>query len=385
MNETVRALIVPVEPAADQTRERLVAAAVNASTILEPALNDPRRIGLVPRDEPSGALAHDEDGDPVEPLAGASVLSSVIALDQPVAAAVPVSSAVTPGSSRHGTPYVAPGDGLRLIPLSSFHWGGALRGRNMPPAPRVRGDHVLILLKSGALQIEFPRNRHLLVPGRVAFIPAGTAFALNPGAELQGRALLLAPMHARGLPMSLPPGFRTGTLAAEDAPLIEPAMQALGAAQPRTCAGQAATASQMTLIAVALSRLDERAGIHGPRQSGILEARPLTERFLELAQAELSQNQTMADLARKLGHSLAHLDRACLQSRGRSALQLLYDLRLERAAQALRGSDMPTCDIAQELGYAGLGHFIRSFAAATGRSPEAYREVMRNPAGGRQD
>ena len=99
----------------------------------------------------------------------------------------------------------------------------------------------------------------------------------------------------------------------------------------------------------------------------------------------MSQNQTIAELARRLGHSLAHLDRACLQSRGRSALQLLYDLRLERAARALRGSDIPICDIAQELGYAGLGHFMRSFAAATGRSPEAYRDVMRNGVGGRRD
>ena len=197
-------------------------------------------------------------------------------------------------------PHAAPGDGLRLIPLSGFHWGGALRGRNMPPAPRVRGDHVLILLKGGVLQIEFPRNRQLLVPGRVAFIPAGTAFALNPGADVQGCALLLAPGHGRDLPMPLPPGCRFGAPAIEDAALIEPAMQALGAAQPRTSAGQAATACQMALIAVALSRLDERAGVYGPRQSGILEARPLTERFLELAEAELSQNQTIAELAREV-------------------------------------------------------------------------------------
>lgn len=111
--------------------------------------------------------------------------------------------------------------------------------------------------------------------------------------------------------------------------------------------------------------------------TAIHEARPLTDRFLDLALTELSQNQTIAELARRLGHSLAQLDRACLQSRGRSALQLLYDLRLERAVNALRDSDMPIHEIARELGYSGQAHFIRSFAAATGRSPQAYRDFMR--------
>ncbi len=384
MNETVRALIVPADHLPDQSCERLVAAGITAPTIQEPAPIDPRR-------PPAWDERHDGDGhsDPAHPepnrqVAGISVLNAVVALEQPLPVTAPQRVAQH-RATQPMPPHAAPGDGLRLIPLSGFHWGGALRGRNMPPAPRVRGDHVLILLKGGVLQIEFPRNRQLLVPGRVAFIPAGTAFALNPGADVQGCALLLAPGHGRDLPMPLPPGCRFGAPAIEDAALIEPAMQALGAAQPRTSAGQAATACQMALIAVALSRLDERAGVYGPRQSGILEARPLTERFLELAEAELSQNQTIAELARRLGHSLAHLDRACLQSRGRSALQLLYDLRLERAARALRGSDIPICDIAQELGYAGLGHFMRSFAAATGRSPEAYRDVMRNGVGGRLD
>jgi AraC family transcriptional activator of pobA len=216
----------------------------------------------------------------------------------------------------------------------------------------------------------------------MAFIPAGTAFALQPGHDVQGRALLIAPTHGHGLPLPLPPGFRYGTPAIDDQPLIEPAMLALGAAQPRTSAGETATSCQLGLLAVALSRLDARAGNSDIAQSRIAESRPLTERFLELAQAEFAQSQTIAEMARKLGHSQAHLDRACRQSRGRSALDLLYDLRLQHAAEALRDTPRPIAEIAQDLGYAGLGHFIRSFAAATGRSPEAYRDLMRaNPGG----
>lgn len=375
MNEAVRVLIVSNEAAKDPARQRLVAAGVTAASIQEPGEIDPRQPGARPdaqeqpgRDFSSGAI---------------SVLNAAIPLDQPG----PQAPAVAPVRPGHCFP---PGDGLRLIPLSGFHWGGALRGRNAAPAPRVRGDHVLIWLQQGTLQVEFPRHCHGLAPGCLAFIPAGTAFALRPGAEVQGRALLIAPAHGAALPVPLPPGFRSGTPLPQDRPLIEPAMQALGIAQPQagtgqtaagqTPTGQAAIACQMALIALALSRMDARSAAQRPGPAALHEARPLAERFIELAEAELAQNQTIAELARRLGHSLAQLDRACRQCRGRSALEVLYDLRHESAAKALRDGDLPICDIARELGYSGLGHFIRSFAAATGRSPEAYRDFMRSAA-----
>ena len=320
------------------------------------------------------------DGSPRGQIALASVNGASVPLE-PVAAPLASGGGVMNGGAAGPAPSFAPADGLRLIPLSGFHWGGAVRGRNLPPAPRVRGDHVLIVLEQGMVQIELPRHQHMLRPGCVAFIPAGTAFALQPGLEVLGRALLIAPAHGPGLPLALPAAFRIGTPAADDRPMIEPAMLALGAAQLRGRAGETAAACQLGLLAVTLSRLDARPGPHDAGQSGMTEARPLTERFLELALAELAQNQTIAEMARQLGHSQAHLDRACRQSRGRGALELLYDLRLQHAAKALRHSGRPIAEIAQEAGYAGLGHFMRSFAAATGRSPEADRDIMRGTQG----
>lgn len=124
---------------------------------------------------------------------------------------------------------------------------------------------------------------------------------------------------AAACPSRCPTAFRFGAPAGDDLPLIDPAMQAAGAAQPRTAAGDATIACQLGLLAIALSRLDSRASRQVAR-SRVAEARPLTERFLELAQAELAQSQTIAEMAGKLGHSQAQLDRACRQSRGRGAL-----------------------------------------------------------------
>ncbi|MBP8932375.1 MAG: helix-turn-helix domain-containing protein [Paracoccus sp.] len=370
MNETLRSIGAMDASALDADRQRLVAAAVTAATILEPAASDPRLHGL-PMAAPG--MADAAGGDPGS--RGAITLASVNGATVPLEPAATSLRAVT--ATACPAPSFAPSDGLRLIPLAGFHWGGAVRGRNMPPAPRVRGDHVLIVLEQGMVQIELPRQQHMLRPGRVAFIPAGTAFALQPGTEVTGRALLIAPAHGRDLMLALPTAFQIGTPADDDRPMIEPAMLALGAAQLHGPAGETAAACQLGLLAVALSRLDARPGPRNADQSGIAEARPLTERFLELALAELAQSQTIAEMARKLGHSQAHLDRACRQSRGRGALELLYDLRLQHAAKALRNSTRPIAEIAQEAGYAGLGHFMRSFAAATGCSPEAYRDIMR--------
>ena len=378
MNETLRGIGIALPAAVDPERQRLVAAAVTAATILEPAASDPRLIGLPAT---AGALTSDSMGNDRTGNAvfGDPARKAAIALASVNGAAVPLAPVEMPpagGGAACPAPSFAPADGLRLIPLSGFHWGGAVRGRNMPPAPRVRGDHVLMLLERGMVQIELPRHQHVLRPGCVAFIPAGTAFAVQPGLEVLGRALLIAPAHACALPLALPTTFQLGAPAGDDRPMFEPAMQALGAAQLRGRAGETAAACQLGLLAVALSRLDVHAGPGAADRSGMAEARPLTERFLDLALAELAQSQTIAEMARRLGHTQAHLDRACRQSRGRGALELLYDLRLQCAAEALRKSARPLAEIAQESGYAGLGHFIRSFAAATGRSPETYRQIM---------
>ncbi|WP_231564682.1 helix-turn-helix transcriptional regulator [Paracoccus halophilus] len=237
---------------------------------------------------------------------------------------------------------------------------------------------MLILLGQGALTIEFPRHRLPLPAGHAAFIPAGTAFALQAGHDIKGRVLLITPGFGCGSPMPLPPGFRSGAVAAEDLPPIEPVILTPGTAQARPTTCGTDLTRQVALIARVLSRLDAPPCRSADTATCTVDSRLLTERFLELAQAELAEPQTIADMARKLGHSLARLDQACWQSRGRSALQLLYDLRLAQAAEALRRTTRPINEIALDLGYSGPGHFIRSFSAATGRSPQAYREFTRD-------
>ncbi|UFM63514.1 AraC family transcriptional regulator [Paracoccus sp. MA] len=340
----------------DPAAARLLAAGITAPGIMEPAEHDPR---LQRESQPAAAQAQRP-----------SVLAPTVAGTTEAAPDRPAPRALPRGR---------PGDGLRLIPLSGFHWGGATRSRTAPPAPRVRGDHVLIRPGSGMVTVQFPRHNRPVTGGRLAFIPAGTAFSLKPPPDVAGQALLIPPDWFRDQP--LPRGFRCGLPAPEDAGILGPAILALAEGAARHPGGDEATRHQLGLIAVALSRLEDRPGRPEPRGDSIAEARPLTERFLQLARQELDRSQTIAEMAGRLGCTQAHLDRACRQSRGRGALDLLYDLRLQAATEALRASAKPIPEIAEELGYAGLGHFMRAFQAATGRTPEAYRALMRDARG----
>lgn len=345
MDEARRHIVPP-----DPVLARLAAAGVNIGTILEPADTDPR----LPA--------------PAAPAGRPSVLSPTV---------VGLADAGGP-RPRSLPPQGRAGDGLRLIPLAGLHWGGPVRSPAAPRSPRVRGDHVLLRPTDGMVAIMFPRHHHALPAGRVAFIPAGTAFSLKPPPEVRGLALLIPPALCRGL--ALPAQMRHGLPAGADADadLLDRAMAALGSRAPRDKVQDAATARELAQIATVLSRLDEGpgGGRSAPSPASLAEARALSGHFLQLARAELQSGQTIAELARRLGCSLAQLDRACRLSRGRSALELLYDLRLQCATEALRNGTQPVAEIADRLGYSGLGHFMRAFLAATGRTPQAYRALM---------
>lgn len=378
MPETLRYLHQTI--AEGDVSERLIGAAINAGGILEPAQIDPRRAH--PAQGPADSA---EDIAPAQPfLPAVGMVAAADSCPPPVMAMATAPAAVLARGHDAGgapLPQATPGDGLRLMPLSGFFWGGRARalGRmraptgGAPAAPRVRGDHVLMYLMHGTLGIEFPRQRHLIYQAQLAFIPAGTAFSVQPPRDAQGLVLLIPPHLGRDLSVALPDGFHTGHPDPADLALIGPSLRALGFGSPRTATERAAAACQLSLISVALSRLVDRAEPVDAPIRRIAEARPLTERYLALAASDLSCNLTISELAERLGCTQSQLDRACIESRGRSPLDLLYGLRLDRAAAALRHTNQPTAQIAQELGYTGLGHFIRSFASATGRSPEAFR------------
>ncbi|MGR3616263.1 MAG: AraC family transcriptional regulator [Paracoccaceae bacterium] len=75
---------------------------------------------------------------------------------------------------------------------------------------------------------------------------------------------------------------------------------------------------------------------------------------------------------------LAGMSRSSLAQRfsdayGAGPMELLRDLRMQKAADLLANSDLPVKRISSEVGFRSRTAFTRAFEAATGQSPRAYR------------
>ena len=258
--------------------------------------------------------------------------------------------------------------GLRLIPAEGFAWGhGTTSAR-----PRTRGDHVLIWITRGGAALDWPRRRQPLAAGSVSYIPTGTAFAFRPLGRAAGHVLLIAPHLAQRLDPALPAGATTGAIG-DAAPLLHATLQGLADEIGNPGSGStAAIQLHLGLLAVRLARLTPQADAARQRPAAIPDL-PLIDRFLTLAEAELGKGRTISDLAAMLDTSAAALDHACQTAHGKRAIQMIHDLRFDRALAALRRGDRAPADIARDLGYASQAHLTRAFVDRTGRLPDAFR------------
>lgn len=253
--------------------------------------------------------------------------------------------------------------GLRVLPLDGLHWGGAPRP-GLPKTPRVRGDHCLIRVNSGKLRLILPGNRSDHGPGDGLFIPAGTAFGTQPLAGSAGQVLLIPVSVADALPSRLPSRM---ILSADAGNTILADLAALVAQELNLSA-----ATRDELLSASLQMLAQRPEPGQPARHGNAAA-ALFASFTELAGRELGRGRTVADLAAALDTTAAAIEAACQKQRGCSALQVMYDLRLERARSMLADGNQSLAAIADELGFTGTAHLNRAFMAATGRSADAFR------------
>ena len=255
--------------------------------------------------------------------------------------------------------------GVRLLPLETFIWGSAAN----PPQPRTRPDHTLIWVTDGRLNLDYPGMNFVMSPGDLRVVLAGTAFCALPARNARGHVALISP----SLTLYADPPFPTIDLAAHVGFHSQQFLSTLtDLAERSRLSDTAALAGSMNLLTQQMSRLG------APRAPTLRTEMPrvdklLAERFLALAAHRLSACDLVADLAQELGTTAAHLDRSCIAARGRRAIELIYQLRLDKAVTLLRETQVPPAQIATQLGYTSHGHFTRAFVAATGRTPEVFR------------
>ena len=115
----------------------------------------------------------------------------------------------------------------------------------------------------------------------------------------------------------------------------------------------------------------------GPQRAGLAE-RYGTNRRAVLAAIEAMENHIadplpLAGLGRIAGVSARHLNRQFGAGLGRSAAAFYRDLRLDKAREFLRQTDLPVLEIAIATGFSGAAHFATAYRKRFGEAPSRHR------------
>jgi AraC family transcriptional regulator len=103
-------------------------------------------------------------------------------------------------------------------------------------------------------------------------------------------------------------------------------------------------------------------------------------RCLELMRARLSEDLSLEELAAETGLSLFHFARMFKQSVGVPPRVYLTQLRIEKASELLRCTELSITEIAQEVGYSSSQVLARIFIKHHRRSPSDHRRLVRSQA-----
>lgn len=114
-----------------------------------------------------------------------------------------------------------------------------------------------------------------------------------------------------------------------------------------------------------------------------IEITPLDEKLIERAIQYVEDNMSRGDLSveelsKVLGMSRVNLYKRLLQITGKTPIEFIRVIRLKRAAQLLRESQMHISEIAFEVGFNNPKYFSRYFKEEFGMLPSVYQEQYGN-------
>jgi AraC-like DNA-binding protein len=124
----------------------------------------------------------------------------------------------------------------------------------------------------------------------------------------------------------------------------------------------------LDLLVVEASRLLEQT----PRAS-LLNHNRAVARARELMEEQPQRAWTLRDLAHLTGTSVGHLSQCFTRDVGVPPHRYLLQMRIERAQELLKSTDVPITQLALELGFGSSQHFAGTFKKLTGVTAQQYR------------
>jgi AraC family transcriptional regulator len=229
---------------------------------------------------------------------------------------------------------------------------------------------LLVMVTEGRYRIE---SRHGRAWRGAAYRP-GSIGVTAPGnrSELRWRAAGAGPLrslHLRLDPGLLPDGGTFPDALAIDDPYVTASARALHDALRAGAPGVYADSVAQGLVA----HLAYRAGASAtPSPATPLGAADL-DRVVTYMRAHLAGDVTLDELAALVNLSKFHFLRMFARTTGLTPHRYLARLRLDTAAELLRGTGLPVQRVAVMCGYASPARFAAAFRRAYGCAPSVYR------------
>ena len=90
------------------------------------------------------------------------------------------------------------------------------------------------------------------------------------------------------------------------------------------------------------------------------------------------QPHTLESVAKAAGMSRSAFSERFGQAFGRSAMELLREVRLDRGAELLRATELSVQAVAEKVGFSSRSHFSRAFRGKYGVDPAGFRAAARD-------
>jgi AraC-like DNA-binding protein len=127
----------------------------------------------------------------------------------------------------------------------------------------------------------------------------------------------------------------------------------------------------------AISMLHRLAAACAPFNPEPVGDRPLARRIREAMDQHIGSGMNVTDYARAFRMSRSNLFLLFKDTFGKSPVQVLNDIRLERAKALLKNTDMSIAEVAFASGYRDPLYFSRKFRKITGKPPSGFRKRAR--------